>query len=172
MTKIKYILIALIPFIFSSCGDPYINMEINSCKLDKESYKTGENIIFTCSGNFDENDFSNGNLNLQIGFYKKIEDNNLNNLTFNIVDSDSLDFDIDYYNDLLNNEETNEPKNYIFFNTHIIENSPLTHFSKKIIFNTNEPGEYNAMICFSASDSKHPYVNDDYYSFQFTITSQ
>lgn len=172
MNKCKLVILIIIPLFFISCGEPCVRMNVTTCNLDKGTYKSNEDIVFVCSGNFDESQGTVGTLSLEIAFCKENESEEPKKLNFEIVDSGDLDFDIEFYDDIEHNNETDVPKTYIYFDTIVYKHLPLESFDKKVVFKTSESGTYNALIRISASSSDHPRVNRHYSTIPFTVEAE
>lgn len=171
MKKLYFLLFLIIPFLFMSCGDPWVDVEVSSCKFNKEIYKLDEDIVFTCSGYFDETHPVTGYSALGITFYKKIDGDGDKDLNFEIIDSGNLDFKISYYNDRVDNSVKETPERSVYYGFTLFDNTILRNYKKKIIFRAKEPGMYRAHICISASKG-YPQVNDINLTIPFSVEAK
>ena len=173
MKIIKSLFFFVIPFLFIGCGDPLVDVEITSCKLNKETYKLDEDIVFTCRGCFNESHPVTGYSTLCIGFSKKIYGDDDKDLNFEIIDSGNLNLiKTKHFNDRVDNPEIENPEKSVIYYFKLYDNTVLRNYKKKIVFRANEPGTYSIDIDISAYSVSYPNENYDTYTIPFTVEAE
>ncbi len=151
MHKIKYILFLLIAFLFSSCGEIFLDLSDVHCELDKSTYAVNEPITLSYYGSFED---SSAIGSLMFYFYVSGEEG-IQILTFYDDYQPGLTTDVDdgsYY-------------------TVIKECEKMTSFEDKIIFSISEVGTYKMVVHFTGSTSEPNHLSGCYtFTLPITIT--
>ena len=158
---LKILISALIPFLFISCHDPYLDMSGVSCSLDKETYKKGEDIVLTCKGSFrPEDEQDEGSILLSFCIYKVIDGKKdyENLVAYKIIDYGKMEYKKQWYRD------------YHHFRAYIREFSRMTPFKETVTIRIEDEGEYILYFVISASTTRtlHGGVEDEQLPFKIT----
>lgn len=153
----RFVLCLLVPFLFSSCEDPYLDMNVY-CELDKltATYEKDEPITVSYYGSFgDSSDI--GSLRILFYVYKITEGKSEKYQKLNFPESDSLYFV--YYND-------NDGSYYV----DIKEDEKMTDFDDSTVLIISEAGNYELSIAITGSSEKHPHTSLEDFTFPIKIT--
>ena len=158
---LKILISALIPFLFISCHDPYLDMSGVSCGLDKETYKKGEEIVLTCKGRFfPEDEQDEGSIHLSFRVFKVLDGkiDYENHIPYKIIDCGKMEYNKQWYRD------------YHHFRAYIREFSRMTPFKETVTIRIEDEGEYILYFVISASTSRtlHGGVEDEQLPFKIT----
>lgn len=156
MKRKNKIIFMLIPFLFISCKNYFLNMDSVECYLNKNTYSKNEDIIITCSGDLSEYK-ELGGVGILFTLYKikngETDNENLPSYTF--VDDGKL----------CNLDDCENGK----FHAIIQQDSKMTNFLEKIKIRIDEPGEYRILLIVDCSCEKHKYTMKNF-SYDFTVT--
>lgn len=158
---LKILISALIPFLFISCHDPYLDMSGVSCSLDKETYKKGEDIVLTCKGRFfPEDEQDEGSIHLSFRVFKVLDGkiDYENHIPYKIIDCGKMEYNKREYRD------------YHHFRAYIREFSRMTPFKETVTIRIEDEGEYILYFVISASTTRtlHGGVEDEQLPFKIT----
>ena len=154
MHKIKYILFLLISFLFSSCGEIFLDLSDVHYELDKSTYAVNEPITLSYYGSFEDSS-AIGYIKFYFTVSKLNEDEGCKVLKF--ADDYTPGFvtgvDDGHYFDVIKDSEK------------------MTSFREKITFSIDEPGKYNLAIYLTGSTSSPNHQRgSQMFSFHITIT--
>ena len=158
---LKILITALIPLLFISCHDPYLDMSGVSGGLDKETYKKGEDIVLTCKGRFfPEDEQDEGSIHLSFRVFKVLDGkiDYENHIPYKIIDCGKMEYNKREYRD------------YHHFRAYIREFSRMTPFKETVTIRIEDEGEYILFFGTSAVTSKRPRGGSVDDEFPFKIT--
>ena len=154
MHKIKYILFLLIAFLFSSCGEIFLDLSDVHYELDKSTYAVNEPITLSYYGSFEDSS-AIGYIKFYFTVSKLNEDEGCKVLKF--ADDYTPGFvtgvDDGHYFDVIKDSEK------------------MTSFREKITFSISEVGTYKMVVHFTGSTSEPNHLSGCYtFTLPITIT--